>query len=122
MPNMRALRIMRTKGFIGLFMLCLFTAAMALLLRAGGNWAVTARVMIAVLGFVLGWNGIQKLIQACGHKGNTCYLCGTKATRYCDFQMQGGGCGRYACHLHLHVSTDGKRDYCEDHENLPRLP
>ena len=114
---------MRMKGLIGLFMLCLFTAAMAFLIRKGGNWAVTAKVMIAVLGFMLGWNGVRNLMAACSEKKkHFCYLCGLEATRYCDFQMHGGSdCGRWACSLHMSVSPDGKRDLCSEHDGRSRL-
>lgn len=111
---------MRMKGLIGLFMLCCFTAAMAFLIRKGGNWAVTAQVMIAILGFVLGWNGVRKLVEAC-KKEHACYLCGLEATRYCDFVMTSGDCGRWACSLHMTVSPDGKRDLCSDHSSEGRL-
>lgn len=112
---------MRMKGFIGLFMLCCFTVAMAFLIRKGGNWAVTAQVMIAILGFVLGWNGVRKLVEAC-KKEHACYLCGLEATRYCDFQMHNStDCGRWACSLHMSVSMDGKRDFCSEHDGRSRL-
>lgn len=106
-------------GFLGILMLIAFSAAMWVLIRAGGGWEFTARILIFLLGGALGLNGVKKVIDASNAGGiHKCYLCGTVATRYCDFQMHNNtDCGRYACSIHMSLSRDGKRDFCDGHDD-----
>ncbi len=109
-------------GLKGMVLLALFSVLAWFLIRQGDGWAVVAKVMISIFAFALGLSGIKKVIDASNAKtSHKCYLCGQETTRYCDFKMEGGDCRRYACHLHMCLSSDGKHDFCSDHDDRAKL-
>lgn len=108
---------MKQIGLRGIAMLLAYSLLAWLLIRWGGNWETTARVMTAILAGILGLYGVYFVVAAANAKPQAkCHVetCSEDSKRNCDFVMWNGDtCGWPCCYQHISIS--GKREYCETH-------